>query len=336
METHVNLSSLAHHVSNSCTWWNADQVHSCLLVAFGAPSHDRLALALALPQRGPPCPPSPPSPLRPPSPPRRTPLPPFAPTTSTSTSPRRLRTVAAYQTPAERKDKQHDFHAYLNDTYTLVRMGEQWAGVSAGLVTNVLFRAGPLRPAEGSSDTESDPTRRKDRLRSFVTGVCTRPDVQDLSVVAVDNESGRVVGAILNEALGPATARPAYGTSSGGDFYAATQSLIGGLKSDFFEDDACTLDRTETLHVTMLAVETVCQRQGIGRALWKAAETRARDAGFKGMVTVCTSGAVGAIASEAGFTTHREVVYADYVEQDGGTPFAHLPGKCSVVSKRLD
>jgi len=214
--------------------------------------------------------------------------------------------------------------------YTVMSMTEAYAGVAGGVLGSVFKCHEVLQPA----DPDAGPSR--SHYMSWATGLCLCPEVQRVSLVAVDNASGQLIGACVCEESSRA-AEVAF-PGAGAPFGAAVDALLGQLNNAYWGADGA-LDRGEVLHVFVLGVVKEHWREGVAERLVRGAVERAGQLGFRGVSIECTGAGSLALARKLGFAEVARVGYREF-EHQGARPFAHLAESgaegCVMLVKELD
>jgi len=155
----------------------------------------------------------------------------------------------------------------------------------------------------------------------------------DVSIMAVERASGRVVGAAVNSDL-----TPAYKEVRAGLFQQLMTdepkwSAFSLLMARIYKDDlfgVLAVDRICDYHY--LSILASHQGQKLGRPLAKLSDSRAWEMGFPAAYALATADASKALLSPLGYRVHHEVDFHDVHFQ--GQPLVADPGtKLRVMVK---
>jgi ribosomal protein S18 acetylase RimI-like enzyme len=163
-------------------------------------------------------------------------------------------------------------------------------------------------------------------MATILSMMSARAGADGLSVVARDDDSGVMAGALLNDdaarsaELDPATLSPRFGPIL--DLFRELDDVV---------EDAGTIEPGTTLHVSMLGVSDRFAGQGIAQRLVETALANAAVLGYRSAVTEATNLVSQHIFEKLGFTARAQASYATY--RRGGVPtFASIAEHGGITS----
>jgi ribosomal protein S18 acetylase RimI-like enzyme len=151
-----------------------------------------------------------------------------------------------------------------------------------------------------------------------------------LTIIARDEASGAMAGALLNEdAASPAP----EGVDRLSDKFVPIFDLLDQLEDQVPDDDPPLPG--EALHLFMLGVDRAFARRGIGQQLVVASLAHGAELGYRVAVTEAMNRVSQHIFAKLGFLSRAEVSYADY-RYDGIAVFASIAEHGGPMSMRRD
>jgi len=191
-----------------------------------------------------------------------------------------------------------------HDHFTVVDVGEQYVGVAGALAGRGWSKHAAFAPP---AEVASEGAVRAAIRQHFSERSC-RADVQQLSLVAVDHESGRVVGVALVEPHGFRDGRSGALCCSGDDDAPAAflrhqddvAAVLHRANSAYFgAKGAHGPEAVARLH--LVAVEPAFWGQGIGSRLVEGAVAKARSGGYRALLSEMAGTASLRVAEKLGF-----------------------------------
>ena len=189
------------------------------------------------------------------------------------------------------------------------------------LLAEVFAREDPPPVAVGLSPAEFEAAV---RLFSRSAGA------DGLTIIARDEVSGAMAGALLNEDA----AKPApEGMDRLSDKFVPIFDLLDQLEDRVPDEDPTVPG--EVLHLFMLGVDRAFARRGIGQQLVMASLANGAELGYRVAVTEAMNRVSQHIFGKSGFLSRAEVSYADY-RRDGIAVFASIAEHGGPMSMRCD
>lgn len=173
----------------------------------------------------------------------------------------------------------------------------------------------------------------EDAFRHFAGLLLQKAEDEQLTTVARDPQTGKIIGAMISEDIG--NPEPA-GLDSIDERFGPIFTLLGSLSDQYFATRPAPKPG-EYAHLFMVGTRHTRKSGGVALNLVKLAVENARNKGFK-VAFAETTGRISqhVFTNRVGFTQHHEILYKDF-EFDGQKVFAKIEGhpSCTLVALEL-
>ncbi len=168
-----------------------------------------------------------------------------------------------------------------------------------------------------------------DDYKIFARLFCEKAVADGLSVVAVDDDSGDVMGFMLSDDF--MDDPPDLGNVNKG--FGPILTLLDDLDNKY--KDANDIQSGELLHLFMLGISDKFAGSGVGKSITIEGMKLAQSKGFKGCILEATGVVSQHIAKKSGFEELDEVQYESF-KFDGEAVFADIQGHVSCKLMKME